>query len=332
MIRPGALIGCALCLIAATAWSDEPPVVLAQSLFEKGRALMAQGDYAHACPAFAASQRLDPGGGTLLNLAVCHEKEGKLATAWAEFNEALSSALRENRKDRQTFAQQEIDKLRPELPHLEIHLPAKPAPGIVVRLDGTSLSRQSLAYAVPIDPGVHRVSATAPGREPWSTKVKVGRGQHLTVTVPTLALPSAPSSSPPSALPPRSAPPAPSAAPAPVPAPLGETRSPGKRLGTGSYVSGGVAVIAFGTAIVTGLLALSAEHSAQSKCLAARDYCPDPSYRTDASHAKTLAWVSTGALGLGVAASVAAFFWPRQSVPAESSVGPAAGLTFAGRF
>jgi len=198
------------------------------------------------------------------------------------------------------------------------------------------LSRQSLAYAVPVDPGAHRVSVTAPDREPWSTQVQVGRGEQRTVTVPALApasvpAPSSSSAAPPSAAPPSPAPPAPSPAPvpAPRPEPRGETRT---RLGTGSYVSGGVALVAFGTAVVTGLLALSAEHSAQDKCLAARDYCPDPSYKTDASHAKTFAWISTGTLGLGIAASAAAFFWPRVTVPVESSAGPAAGLTFAGRF
>src|SRR4051794_28643756 len=73
----------------------------AQVWFDQARGIMAQGKYAVACGKLAESQRLDPGGGTLLNLAICHEKEGKLATAWEECHEARSMALRDRRSERE---------------------------------------------------------------------------------------------------------------------------------------------------------------------------------------------------------------------------------------
>jgi len=107
---------------------------LATALFNEGRALMNQGRWSEACVKFSESQRLDPGGGTLLNLALCHEMEGKLATAWAEFNEALAIAERQSRSDRVVFARSHIDKLEPRLSHVVV-IVSEPAPAEELMLD-----------------------------------------------------------------------------------------------------------------------------------------------------------------------------------------------------
>ena len=51
--------------------------IAAEALFERGKQLVEQGHTAEACAAFAESQRLDPAGGTLLRLALCHEASGQ---------------------------------------------------------------------------------------------------------------------------------------------------------------------------------------------------------------------------------------------------------------
>src|SRR4051794_33573309 len=96
---------------------------IAQSLFDDGRVLMDAGRFAEACPKFAESQRLEPAAGTLLNLALCHEHEGKTATAWTEFRDALSLAMAAQRKDRQELAELHIATLGPKLTRLSVAVP-----------------------------------------------------------------------------------------------------------------------------------------------------------------------------------------------------------------
>src|SRR5260370_15627890 len=99
----------------------------AQLLFNEARSLMSSGKYGEACDKFAESQRLDPGGGTILNLALCHEKQGKTATAWADFNEALSAALRDRRAARAEPAPGDLPAARPLPPPPLLPTPPRPA-------------------------------------------------------------------------------------------------------------------------------------------------------------------------------------------------------------
>ena len=48
--------------------------------------------------------------GTLLNLATCHEKLGRTASAWGEFKEAATLAEKRGEKDRATFANEHLAK------------------------------------------------------------------------------------------------------------------------------------------------------------------------------------------------------------------------------
>ena len=115
---------------------------LATQLFDQARALLADGNAALACPRFAESQRLDPSPGTLLNLANCHEVEGKTASAWTELNEALAVAEREGQTERAAFAQQHIAALVPRLSRLVVVLPPElGAVDVELTRDGTTLAR-----------------------------------------------------------------------------------------------------------------------------------------------------------------------------------------------
>src|SRR5690349_333753 len=61
-----------------------------EALFRAGRADIEAGNYAAGCPKFEASLALSPSAGTMINIAKCHEHQGKIATAWSDYNEALA--------------------------------------------------------------------------------------------------------------------------------------------------------------------------------------------------------------------------------------------------
>ncbi len=165
------------------------PVALAETLFQDGKRLLEQGDARAACPKLAESLRLDRATGTLLALAMCHEVEGRLASAWAEYLEVVARAKKDGRADREEAARQYAHALEARLSTLSIAVPAAVAqiPGLAVQRDGLALEAPAWSTAVPVDPGRHVVVAAAPGRRGWTTSVTVnGPADHQTVTVPLL--------------------------------------------------------------------------------------------------------------------------------------------------
>src|SRR5262245_21114637 len=84
----------ALLLLAEGAHAEpsKEDVAKADQLFREAQLLVQKGNLTEGCSKYAESQRLDPANGTLLNIALCHEKEGKLGTAYKELQE-LSGLL-----------------------------------------------------------------------------------------------------------------------------------------------------------------------------------------------------------------------------------------------
>lgn len=164
----------------------------AEALFREGRRLMAKNQIDQACSKFAESQRVEASTGTLLNLAACHAKQGKTATAWGEFAQALAAAKKESDALRVDFAEAQIAALEPKLSKLIVSAVA-PASGMSISIDGSAVVLDS---PLPFDPGSHAVEATAPGRRPFTIQVELAAtAETKTVRIPELARepPAAPS-------------------------------------------------------------------------------------------------------------------------------------------
>ena len=170
-----------VCLLAAPVHGAPRDPVAAEELFLAGRAAMESGDLATACTRFEESQRLDPAAGTLINWAECLSRKGNLVASmlkWREAFDALPPA-----DERRAAAEERIAALRLRVPRLEVRLgPSAPA-GAVVARDGTPIDAAALGLGIPVDPGVHRITVTAPGRTASEVVVNLAEGERRSVSV-----------------------------------------------------------------------------------------------------------------------------------------------------
>jgi tetratricopeptide (TPR) repeat protein len=162
---------------------------VAEMLFFTARGLMEAGRYPEACAKLGESYRLDAAAGTLLNLAVCHESEGRVASAWGEFRQALSDARKSNRADREELAKEHIAKLEPELPFLTIVVPDfVRVKDLEILRNGVALGAGGWGTELPIDPGKVEIVTRAPGYLPKTKSITIVKRQHLSTTVEKLEL------------------------------------------------------------------------------------------------------------------------------------------------
>jgi hypothetical protein len=172
---------------ASPAWSQTAQEqALAEALFRDGRELLERGEYAAACGKLGESYRLDPASGTLLNLALCHEQEGKLATAWVEYQNALARVRREGSEERISFARDAIARVEPRVPRVRIEVTETEGQAITVELDGTPLGRAAWGGEMPVDPGTVYIRATAREHRPYEAELTIVAGQVLTAKIPAL--------------------------------------------------------------------------------------------------------------------------------------------------
>lgn len=286
---------------------------------------MNEGKLDEACSKLTESQRLDPGGGTLLNLALCHTKQGKIATAWTEFREARAIAKRDNRPDRESAADGEISKLEPQLFKISVVVPEEvKIPGMTIEIDGLPLPEAAWGTPFPVDPGTRIIRVRAPSYREWKGTVEASStAGTANVNVPNLdregigkgdvvPLPTGTSTvgNPPPG--PTSTGPAPDA--------------PSSGLRTGGFVVGGLGLALVGVGAVTGAMAIAKGNKA-SEAGCRDSFCPDPEALKTSDQGLVLANVSTATFAVGLAGVAAGTIMilvaPKKApVQAAISVGP----------
>lgn len=303
------VIGLGLTVAPGVTLASEGSKAAAEALFNDARSLMAAGRYDEAIAKLQASQNLDPALGTMLNLAECYEKTGKIASAWAQYREVVSLARQSGAKEREDFAEQKSRALEPRISKLAIKLtPAAGDPSsMTITRDGDVVSAAELAVPIPVDPGKHVIEVRAPGKAPWSLTVEIGEGSS-TKAVEIPALMDAPGN----------AQPTPATNPA-TPA----AQNDGSTQRVLALVSGGVGVVGIGLGTVFGLKASSSWSDAKGECSAYPYGCTQKglSDKDDAQSQATISTIGFIVGGVGLAGGLALWF------TAGSSKKEAASLT-----
>lgn len=306
----------------------------AQALFEQARSLVDQERFAEACPKLAESERLDPGIGTLLWLADCYENVGQTASAWASFKEAAAAAAQKH-DNRERVARERATRVESKLSRLTISVaPGAAIEGLTIHRDGMLVGTAEWGLPLPVDPGAHTVTATAPGRQPWSSTVQVATAAQVDpIMIPLLAA--------------EPSPPVPSESPreragadevnerptihrseehASVPASTADPHRGNAQRIAGITVAGvGVAAV-----IVGGVYSLQAKSVYDQANSGSPPHCLpnnecDAIGKSDRSRASSMALVATVAMGAGAAGAIAGavlFFAAPKPAPAAVALAP----------
>jgi tetratricopeptide (TPR) repeat protein len=316
--RPAAY-GALAALTLAGALSASPSVYAderaarALAVFNEGREAMKRGDLDEACPKFAESQQIYPSPGTLFNLAVCEQRKGEEARAWAHFREVVESLPPDD--DRLPLARSWVEALGKRLSRLTLRLGPDAPAGSRVWLDGVALDATKFGVAFVVDPGAHAVVVQAPDRIERRYHVDAEPGQSISLSV-------TPSSTPtPDAiarLPIVEVPAATSAsigAPRPRPAP---PMSGEQRAGYTLLAIGGSA-IAIGA--LSGFFAIELAREADDNC--PNETCtPNGRRLRDTARTFTLASALTAGGGLAVGAVGGVILWQNAPRPNVSGFTP----------
>jgi hypothetical protein len=294
------LIVMTMALCAEQATAAEPTAAeraVAIKLFDEGRALMAEDQFDRACPKLEEARRLAPGLGIIFNLALCHERIGKTASAWVGYREAAALAAGKE-PAREQDARDHAAALEKRLTSLVIEV-TTPLEGLVIRRGAAVVERPQWSVAVSVDPGRYLIAASAPGKREWQHEVQVeGEGKTVRVVVPALAATADPSARAPFA-------PTPPAAATQIARPAGDRPAPASLSPRASATRPwqrplGIATFALGgaTLLAAGGVAIAAKSRAASADCDAADVCSDAGV-ADRNAALTQGNVATGLIVAG---------------------------------
>ncbi|OJY24304.1 MAG: hypothetical protein BGO98_20810 [Myxococcales bacterium 68-20] len=308
------LVAAAIVLWQLPAAAGDPAT--AREQLKIGYLLAQDGKCDEALPHLVESLRLDPKAITLINLADCEEKVGKLTSAMSHWVDARARAQAEGLRPIEEEATTRATALEPRLARLTIVLSPTAPKDAVVERDGVVLGAPSMGIPLPLDPGPHAIVVKATGRADATSQITLGEGESKRIE-----LDAGPSTG----------------AATTQPSPPQGDKAPERSLSPLVFIGFGVAAAGVAAGSVTGLMALGAGSDAKTSCPDLR--CGNQQAFDDVESGRMLGTVSTVSFivaGAGAALGVYGLLWGKPSgAKREPSVGVSlapASVALRGRF
>ncbi len=281
----------------------------ARAMMKDGRAKREKGDHKGALESFSAADGI-------MKLPTTGLEVGRSQTDLGLLVEARDSFLRVTRhpeqpgeppgfKDARKEAADLAAKLEGRIPSLRLAITGGSSP--LVTIDGETIASATLAGAIKLNPGAHKVIVTAKGATKAEVDVELKEGESKEQAIELKAEAGPPPIEPP----PIQAEKPPEEPPKPGTSPL-------------VYVGFGLAGVGIVVGSVTGILAMSKTSAAKEQCDGTR--CP-PSTHDDLASARSMATVSTvsfaaAAVGLGLGIYGLVSSKGSSAEPPKASLGP----------
>jgi hypothetical protein len=176
-----------LTLLATRAHADVD-IKEADRLFAVGLSLR-DTNREQSCKYFHDSLERNPNAiGTLMNVALCDELLGKIASAHKRFSEARDRAKEGNLPDYIEEAEAHIKKLKEDLPFVTITFVGARPEGTRVLIGDIVVTSAQLDDKKPVavDPGELVIVVSAPGRLAYETRMMIGKKETKPIEVPEL--------------------------------------------------------------------------------------------------------------------------------------------------
>ncbi len=251
--------------------------------YKQGQAFQEAGKWEEALGKFEEVSKIVMTPGTRFNIALCKENLGRFLEALDDYSAAERDAKAEKKAETEKKAHDNGEALKTRIPKLVLKVPSG-LDGLAITLDGKPIDPANLELSV--DPGKHKIEASADKRVPFSAEVNVAEKESKEVKI---RLPEQPKDEAPKDETPKEAPP--------------KEEPSTRKVPTVAYIVGGAGAVSLIGAGVFYLLRSSAKNKLDSSCDPTSLVCPpDQQSNIDGGKRYTLLgniFMVVGVVGIG---------------------------------
>jgi hypothetical protein len=319
--RLSAIVVAAALALSTRARADDvhdQNLIAARELFTQATQDEADKHWAAALEKLQKVFAIKPTAGVRFHIANCEEGLGQLAKALDDYTRAATQAQSENAVDVLKIAPDKIADLRARVPWLTLVVPDDVKDTAQVKLDGAPIAPALWGTQMPVDPGDHRVEASARGRAGFSTVITlaVRNVKVLSINLAPATPPKATEVTTSPAIAPGASAPSSSARSSAQPSGIADTPRSTSAAGggkTGAIVATVGAVVLAAGGVGAFVLAGSKHDDGVTTCSAQTGPCDDQKESVRLWDTIALgAWIGAAALGV-----VSVVLWTSPSTPAS---------------